>query len=265
MLIALIIFVSFNFHSADLESARRTISTLFTFQTMILVLSIAGLTMMSNIVSRHANVLNRVRISWLEILRETKPNVLEKIWYLYNKQLKKKGSTFSSEYRYQKVSHLKDMEIKRYLKALIKYKKYLDSKKFIHNDPDIRELDTNTMLLFKISCGVLLSYACSTQIKDKEIVKLSAALREIDRAEGIVIAVNFISDYKQTARRGLPILYLISIFSIALSISTLSVLSPSNFNKLLYGVNLILFIPMIMMIGYYLDQVTRRYFERNVE
>ena len=242
----------------DLEAVRQTLSVTIQIETAFFALTIAGLAVVSNVLSSQSKRLERLRGQWLQILSAAPSGALEEITNIYRQKFQEQNS-LPPNYKYPRISHLRDAEISTYLPAILAYRSAMANSN-PSLDGEARDLDADPMLLFRVSCAVLLSDAWDARLTTDPIFKLAKELKEMDRAEHVVILINNIYDSRLAASRGLPIFVFFTLSSIVIALVTLSTLSPATYSQWLYGIAILPFIVIVLFSGFYISQILKRYF-----
>lgn len=260
ILIALVAFWCTTVKQVDLESVRESLSVTIQVETAFFSLTLAGLAIVSAVLSRQSKRLERVRKHWLRVLVAAPHGVLDEIANIYQHKFQERNF-FPPLYKYSKISHLRDAEINTYLPAIIRYcSATANGEDLTSLDDYARDLDSDPMLLFRISCAVFLAEAWDARLPTDPVAGLVRELRNLDRSEHIIILANNIYDSRLAASRGLPVFIFFTLSSIVVALVTLSTLSPTTYSRWLYGIAIFPFIVIVLFSGFYISQILKRYF-----
>lgn len=243
----------------DLDTARQTLSVLIQIEIALFALTIAALAFVSNVLANQSARLDRLRKRWVDVLVETDEGVLNQVQDLYQEKLQPEQK-LPPTYKYPRVSHLKDRELIQYIPALINYRKAVATGNFVDLDREVIDLDLDSVLLFRISCAVLFSEALEARLRSEPISKLVRRLGDIDHAEDLIKLVNNLYETRLAMSRGVPVFVFFTLAAIIFALTVLSVLSPSNFSQVLYGLAILPIVIILVFSGYYISQILRRYF-----
>lgn len=243
----------------DLDTARQTLSVLIQIEIAIFALTIAGLAFVSNVLTNQSARLDRLRKRWLGVLVQIDESALKEIDDVYQEGFVKYGK-LPPTYKCARISHLSDRELIQYIPALIAYRKAAQTKNFTDLTGDVLDLDSDSMLLFRISCAVLFSDVIEARRSTDLIAQLTRRLKDIDHAEDIIKLVNNLYETRLATSRGVPVFVFFTLASVIVALTVLSVLSATNFSQFLYGLALMPIVVILVFSGYYISQILRRYF-----